>query len=352
MPGTAWILPPVRGDFPPDPVAADGWNTALMAAIDLCSDRAAADTWTRLATRAADTAVPAIPTGTPLAELLAELTVPYDTIAAALPLAARLDENQRAFLRVVAAAVLRGIEGPLDDPLPRPATGTDFGRLGYLLMYASLVPSIRGLHRDLGVSDAVSRATLADLGRHAFVYGKRCRTPGFDKQRWMTLHFTGRLYQLGRLQFERTSAGARTAAAARAAGLSVNPGDPVLSVHIPRFLGPLSVADCDASIAGAREFFAAHFPQEQCRIAICASWLLDPQLAQHLGEHSNIVAFQRRFSLAGPPEVDDISPLEFTFEQPDLPLNELPRSSRLERSIVRVLAGGGHWHSGTGWFRW
>lgn len=323
-----------------------------MAATDLCADDAAAGLLTALAAAGRGSAGPEIPTGTALADLLAELTVPYDAIAATLALAAGLDEDQRSFLGVTAAAVQREIGGDTDFPLPAPAPGSDFGRLGYLLMFASLAPSIREHHRRLGIPDDISRATLADLGRHTYVYGKRYGTPGFDKQLWMTLHFTGRLYQLGRLQFESYPASAELAASARAAGIGVAEGDPVLSVHIPRFLGPLSVASCEAAFGAAHEFFAAHFPAVHHRVAICGSWLLDPQLADQLGERSNIVAFQRRFTLAGPPKIDDVSALEFTFDEPDRPLTQLPQTSRLERSIVDVLAGGGHWHSGTGWFRW
>ncbi|WP_029137295.1 acyltransferase domain-containing protein [Nakamurella lactea] len=294
-----------------------------------------------------------LPTGTDLAERLAELTVPYDAIAAALSVADRLDTDRREFLRAAASRVRDGMGAGLEDfDLPLPPAGTEFGRLGYLICYAALLPSIRDLHRRFGVPDRIGRATLADLGRQAYVFGKRYGTPGFDKQNWLTLHFTGRLYQLGRLQFERFSAGADVAASAGAAGLSVQQGDPVLFVHIPRFLGGLTPAACDASIRAARDFFAAHFPDERHPIAVCASWLLDPQLTGYLDERSNIVAFQRRFTLAGPPRVDDVSALEFTFDEPDRPLDELPRTSRLERAIADVLAAGGHWHSATGWFRW
>jgi hypothetical protein len=323
-----------------------------MAATDLCADDEAVELWTGLAERTAGVAVPPIPVGTALAETLAGLTVPYDTIAAALPVAAALDGDQREFLRVGAATVLRRLGAADDFALPRPAAGTAFGRLGYLLMYASLEPAVRELHHALGVPDDVGRATLADLGRHSFVFGKRYREPGFDKEQWLTLHFTGRLYQLGRLQFESFPATPEIAASARTAGIEIAAGDPVLNVHIPRFLGPLSTADCDASIAAAHDFFARHFPSLRHRVATCFSWLLDPQLTTHLGERSNIVAFQRRFTLAGQPQVDDTSALEFTFDEPDRPLGELPRSSRLERSIADVLAAGGHWHSAAGWFRW
>lgn len=126
----------------------------------------------------------------------------------------------------------------------------------------------------------------------------------------------------------------------------------MLSVHIPRYLGPLRPAECDESVARAERFFATRLPAEQNQLAICISWLLDPQLAALLGEQSNIATFQRRFALALPPEVDDVSPVVFTFDQPDRPRALLPRRSRLQQAVLDVLDRGGHWYTGTGWFGW
>lgn len=323
-----------------------------VAVIDLLADGDARTRWADLATAARGAPPLPVPQGADLAERLAELTVPYDAITEILPIATRLDDDQLEFIRVCAAAVLRAMGSREVVRFPAPAPPSDFGRFGFVLMYAGLVPLIRGFHARIGVPDSVSRATLADLGRNMNVYRNRYGTSGFDKQDWLSLHFTGRLYQLGRLQFERTAVDRRTAAAVSNAGMQTETGGPVLSVHIPRYLGPLRPAECDESFARAERFFASGFPAERNRLAICISWLLDPQLAALLGKRSNIATFQRRFALAFPPEVDDVSPVVFTFDQPDLPSALLPRRSRLEQAVLEVLDRGGHWYTGTGWFGW
>ncbi len=323
-----------------------------VAVIDLLADGDARTRWAELAAAAQGAPPLPVPQGTDLAERLAELTVPYDAIAEIVAIATRLGEDHLEFIRVCAAAVLRAMGGREVVRFPAPAPPSDLGRFGFVLMYAGLVPVIRDFHAQIGAPDSVSRATLADLGRNMHVYRRRYGTSGFDKQEWLALNFTGRLYQLGRLQFERTAVDRRTASAVSAAGVQTAPGDPVLSVHIPRYLGPLRPAECDESVARAERFFATRFPAEQNQLAICISWLLDPQLAALLGEQSNIATFQRRFALALPPEVDDVSPVVFTFDQPDRPRALLPRRSRLQQAVLDVLDRGGHWYTGTGWFGW
>jgi hypothetical protein len=108
----------------------------------------------------------------------------------------------------------------------------------------------------------------------------------------------GELYQLGRLQFQRSRLSNRTGDFLRAAGLPYGPGELALDMHVPDFLGPITPTACDRSIVRAREFFARHFLAEPYRVTTCHSWLLDPQLAEYLPSDSNIVRFQNRFRLA------------------------------------------------------
>lgn len=301
-------------------------------------------------------APPQIPTGVDLADELSALTLPYPAVPELLQLADRLTDEQRA-------TVLRGrdfLAGEfgnlgylnLAEKVPIPADGSVFGRLGYVLMFVSALPAVREFHRERGIDDAQSRLILSDLGRHASVYHTRYGVNGFAEPSWMELHFTGKIYQLGRLQYERGLASAEVAEAATAAGLPLDQGQSVLSLHIPRYQGPLSAVAVDESIDRARGFFTDHFPEERYPVAICTSWLLDPQLAEHLGAQANIPQFASRFQLVGEPTVDRTSALDFTFDQPDLPLEQLPQRSRLERAVVQVLRSGGSWHSATGWFAW
>lgn len=161
----------------------------------------------------------------------------------------------------------------------------------------------------------------------------------------------GEIYQLGRLHFQRALLGGRTGQAIRAAGLPFAPGDPCLSIHIPDFLGPLTPRACADSIAQAREFFARHFPDEPSRVAVCHSWLLDPQLRSHLPAGSNILRFQELFRTAyAAEEPSDREPVSFVYGNPDLDPATLPQRTSVERAVAGHLLAGGHWYIGHGWF--
>jgi len=184
------------------------------------------------------------------------------------------------------------------------------------------VEAARRLHAERGLTDEESWATLQDLPRHAHLDRLLHGSPGLRTGWWVELAFSGRLFELGRLQFE--------------------PRDGFLNVHVPEEGGPLTPAACDASFARARELF----PEQ--REARCTSWLLDPQLAELLPETSNIVRFQRRFELLHEGDVEDARVLEFVFHTLDPDLDTLPQETSLQRAIVAHLRGGGHLSGPTG----
>jgi len=130
--------------------------------------------------------------------------------------------------------------------------------------------------------------------------------------------------------------------------LPYGPRDPVLSVHIPQFAGPLSPQACDAAFARTKEFFARHFAEDY-HIATCNSWLLDEQLAEHLPDNSNIIQFQRRFHSAYRPDDADADAMLFVFGRPGAELDQLPRQTTLQRAIIDHQKAGRHWHGGVGW---
>lgn len=196
----------------------------------------------------------------------------------------------------------------------------------YGYAYLALVDVARGYHRDHGITDEVSWATLADLGRNLAV-DRRMRGEGWPvMQSWLTLHVRGALYELGRLQFQR--------------------GDTTIDLHVPDS-GPLTPDVVDASLDRARAFFPRHFPDEPRAAFACGSWLLDPQLAEYLPADSNIVRFQRRFELEPyqqPEGLDgDTEVLRFVFRTLRTPLDQLPRRTLLQRAVVDHLKSGGHW---------
>ncbi|MEU7855113.1 acyltransferase domain-containing protein [Nonomuraea sp. NPDC049141] len=276
-----------------------------------------------------------------LADELVRLAVPHEDIGAVL---AALPEPGGPLWWLAERCVrsLVSAMGSLDvSPPPFPEV-PELGPYFFVHVFVAALPYTREYHRERGVPAEVSRATLADLGRNLAVHRKRHGTGGLNVPKWFMRHARGLLYELGRLQFERTRMGGRTGEGVRVAG----PGDLALGVHIPDFKGSITPAACDASFEQAREFFPRCFPEERFAVATCHSWLLDEQLAGYLPADSNIVAFQRRFHLLHRTDSRDV--LDFVFGS-EAAATELPRRTRLERAIADHLATGGNWYVRAGW---
>jgi hypothetical protein len=221
------------------------------------------------------------------------------------------------------------------------------GHLLYVYAFVAVLPHVRKWQDERGIPEEVAWTTLADLGRVMAIQRRIHGEPGVGVGDWLTLHFRGAIYELGRLQFARGRIGSWAEALA-AAGAHVRPGDHVLDLHIPES-GPLTPEACDASLAAARAFFASHFPDEPYTVATCGSWLLDEQLEEYLDADSNIVRFQRRFHLVPGGSAADSDIFRFVFRRPDVSLDDVPQRTRLERAIVAHLRAGRHWLNRTGW---
>jgi len=233
-------------------------------------------------------------------------------------------------------ALVRADLGGHDWLPPGPKLPRDRGpawRHLYVYTYLALVDVVMAYHRDHGVADTVSWATLADLGRNLAV-DRRMRGEGWPvMQAWLTLHWRGAIYELGRLQYHR--------------------GGTTIDLHIPES-GPMTPQAVSASLDQARAFLPRHFPDEHYTTFSCGSWLLDPQLLEYLPEDSNIVRFQRRFALEPyeePQWLDaDVEVMRFVFRTLTTPLDQLPRHTVLERAIVDHLKAGRHWQIRRGHF--
>ncbi|MEV6941525.1 acyltransferase domain-containing protein [Streptomyces sp. NPDC051172] len=296
-----------------------------------------------------------LPDADELAEVLLDLAVPHEDINQLVRMGRRVTDDPE---------LLRALEGSVEElvrGMGEVGTAVDLPQLDWasgplqrcfpVYVFVAALPYTRAYHRARGVPDDVSRRTLADLGRNMAVHRRRHRRAGVQAPWWLTHHFRGELYQLGRLQFERARHGQRTSRVLAAAGLDVAPGTPCLNVHIPDHLGPLAPAACERSLALATEFFARHYPEEKYRAALCHSWLLDAQLKEYLPADSNIVRFQDRFRVAREDrEPADKEPVQFVFGDPELPVESLPRRTAVERAVGDHLRAGRHWYIGHGWF--
>lgn len=297
-----------------------------------------------------------LPDGDDLVSTLRYLEIPEEDIPDVVRLAPSPGSDPDAWWYLERGVHSLGLAmGEIQQP-PRVANLQDINdpdyRFFYVHMFVAALPQVQRYFRAHGIPEEIVQATLADLGRNVRVHRKREGIGGLGVAFWLTLHFRGMIYQLGRLQFERTILGERGAGGAAAPGLPAKPEDHVLSLHIPDFCGPMTPEACDDSIARAHEFFPRYFPEEHVLAGVCSSWLLDPQLKQYLSPESNIIRFQDRFQLMPGGYNVNNSIVQFVFGPTLKSPSELPKRSTLERAVATHLEAGKDWEGRFGWFRW
>jgi hypothetical protein len=253
-------------------------------------------------------------------------------IEAALAEPERLAELQRMVDRLRAGIGAIGSDGP--NPLDDSAARSDWRGVGVLALLALLAVAddVRAFHRSRGIPAEISDRSLADLGQQAWVNRRTLGAFGLHTYLWMPVAFGGNLFWLGRLQFNLVRRGTAWA----------------ISTHIPED-GPLTPESVDDAFRRSVAFFAEHFPDYPTTSLHCSSWLLDPQLAEVLAPDSNMVRFQRRWTLEGEGTDADEDAVFFTFRRRALADRaDLPRDTTLQRAILDRLDAGGHWRSWNG----
>ena len=256
------------------------------------------------------------------------------------------------------AALARWVARTADDltsamgmPSPPPALTSrpegDQAVVAYLpvVAFAEVLPATLAWAERLGISPAMTAATLRDVGRmlrrNRVWFGRAGLSD--ELAGWLPRHLIGSILEIGRLQHERATPGLRTSAWFLADGADWSPGELAVNLHIPES-GPLEPAAVRESLRAGRTVLRKRFPEDRLRVRYCISWLLDPQLLEYLPEASNIGAFQRRFRIGPVKEEDgDASVRKFVFGNAPGPLEALPQRSSLERAVVA------HWRAGRKW---
>jgi len=269
--------------------------------------------------------------------------------------------------RTAIAGVMAQVVGAVEDARGVPTApvfiwpdldGLDpAGRLFYLHVIALCAPGARAYLAGVGVPEDVIDSTFSSFVHHAAIHRRKHGSAGVDAGWWQLLALRGELLEIGRLQFHYLVTGESTLcpvpwydeADAAALGAGFRRGDAQLGLHIPEGPG-FDPVTLDATLARAREVISRAWPTDRRRVASCMSWLLDDHLGEYLAARSNILAFQRRFTMVPGGFDDDADTLEFVFRLPGVALDDLPQRTTLERAIVARLRAGLHWRARAGWF--
>lgn len=176
--------------------------------------------------------------------------------------------------------------------------------------------------KENGISDEIYFDTFYDFTIWYKVCVKRNGKVGLLEGKWLALSLKGKIFRLGRLQFE--------------PGIlkEIYPGEKVLHVHIPEG-EPLDSEKCQESFEKAQAFFGKEYSYFDCE-----SWLLAPGLGEILPPDSNIRKFQEMFELrktTHPFRQAEERVFGFVTEE----IGEYPERTVLQRRLKKYIAENG-----------
>lgn len=179
------------------------------------------------------------------------------------------------------------------------------------------------IYEEKNISKQIYTDTMKCFDRfvreHRESYGKY----GFDRDFWVVRQMSGLLFRLGELEYE----------------MIREEGKAYLSIHIPSD-AKLSEDRLQDSYRQAEEFFAGRFPDYRNADLVCHSWLLSPDLKKLLTPGSRILGFQEHFVIEETGK-EDREYLQWVFKRKDIPMQELPENTSLQRMMKRYLLQGG-----------
>lgn len=120
---------------------------------------------------------------------------------------------------------------------------------------------------------------------------------------------------------------------------ALRPGDTVLSMHIA-VGADLSRESVDGALAQAVQIARRSYPQWNTGAIYCRSWLLDPVLAEVLGDGSKIARFAQKFA-CHPMKSAGRAGFGYVFPGCSCPEEELPENTRLQKGLKAHFLSGG-----------
>ena len=213
------------------------------------------------------------------------------------------------------------------------------GLAGMCVFAAAMYGSAKRLYA-LGISKEVLLHTYSCLYFMSEKYREQFGIFGFDRGFWIWRQSSGRIVRLGALEYEYLPA-----LSEQMAGYTgLKAGEPVLSIHIPTGTD-LSRNALNDSYAQAHAFYQEYpelcFAGKQPQAIVCHTWLLSPALRAFLGEDSGIRRFAGDFRICHVDDTGDGYKYFLYLAGKDVPLEELPERTSLQRAVKKhVLAGG------------
>lgn len=178
-------------------------------------------------------------------------------------------------------------------------------------------------YQKMGIDDKIYFDTFACFSRFVKEHKESYGTYGFDRDWWTPRQIAMQEFRIDELEYE----------------MVCEEGRNMISVHIPSN-ADMDKVKCLSSYHKAKDFFAMYYPDYQYEQFFCDSWLLSPNLKDVLTSGSKILSFQSAYEIIKF-DKDATEFMEWIFKNPDLPLEELPEHTSLQRNLKEYLKNGG-----------
>lgn len=196
-------------------------------------------------------------------------------------------------------------------------------------------------YKERGISDEILYDTLADMPRWLDTWSGLKGGLYFGELDWFYVHFTMRLFKIGRLQY------CMSKSSRELDEHGVCKGDNVVDIHIPA-AGPLLREECEKSVDMAREFFKNHYPEFEFNYFMCGSWLLDESLDRVLKPESNILQFQKLFKMVGRKTSDSMFGYVFRWKIKREELKDIEPKNNFAKRVKELALAGEPFYAGVG----
>lgn len=205
-------------------------------------------------------------------------------------------------------------EGFLEDP-------DGVIMLACLLGCAAYTHSV---YQEMNISDRIFADTMKFctrfVGEQYAVYGVYQFVWGW----WFPRQLSMCEFRIGELEYEMMTDDSR---------------ERCISIHIPSDAS-MQQSALRKSYEDAILFFKTYYPEYEDAYMFCDSWLLSPELKGILPKSSRIIQFQENFEVSRVnTESDGCMP--WIFKRGDIPVEELPEETTLQRGVKRHLLNGG-----------
>ena len=215
-------------------------------------------------------------------------------------------------------------------------------------VFTLAIEDMERLYKEKNISYDILIDTISDLAvwinRHHDWFGEW----GFSQYGWLINHIRGKIFKLGRLQFEPVKLNKKDMIPDELNIYLKNlkEGDLLLSVHIPRG-GKMDESACLESFERAKEFFPKVL-NYNFKAFCCFTWLFDPAFENLLPPDSNIIKFRKLFKIY--PCKENYDGLNYVFVNITKDnIKDAPTDTYFRKKLVEHILSGGIMQSGGGY---